>query len=57
MTNDLFSATKGAGQSSGYQPLAARLRPADLKATPGKAIYSRPENRFESPSIDGSCTP
>ncbi|MBT5006480.1 MAG: replication-associated recombination protein A [Halieaceae bacterium] len=42
MTNDLFSATKGAGQSSGYQPLAARLRPADLESYAGQSHLLAP---------------
>ena len=42
MTNDLFSATKGAGQGSGYQPLAARLRPADLKSYAGQSHLLAP---------------
>ena len=42
MTNDLFSATKGAGQSSGYQPLAARLRPADLQSYAGQSHLLAP---------------
>ncbi|EEB79605.1 MAG: replication-associated recombination protein A [Halioglobus sp.] len=42
MTNDLFSATKGAGQNSGYQPLAARLRPADLQSYAGQSHLLAP---------------
>ena len=42
MTNDLFSATKGAGQGSGYQPLAARLRPADLESYAGQSHLLAP---------------
>ena len=42
MTTDLFSGAKGAGQSSGYQPLAARLRPVDLEGYAGQSHILSP---------------
>lgn len=42
MTTDLFSGASGVGQNSGYQPLAARLRPADLESYAGQGHILAP---------------
>lgn len=42
MTSDLFSGASGGGQNSGYQPLAARLRPANLDSYAGQAHVLAP---------------
>ncbi|MEP5566680.1 MAG: replication-associated recombination protein A [Halioglobus sp.] len=42
MTTDLFSGAKGTGQNSGYQPLAARLRPQNLETYAGQSHILAP---------------